>query len=81
MKYLHLIWSNLKRKKVRTTLTFLSILIAFVLFGYTVAIKTAFDMGVSVAVSPSLAVDLYGGTVVFGEPSVFFAIGGSWMSG
>jgi putative ABC transport system permease protein len=56
MKYLHLIWSNLKRKKVRTTLTFLSILIAFVLFGYMVAIKTAFDMGVSVAGADRLIV-------------------------
>jgi putative ABC transport system permease protein len=56
MKYLHLIWSNLKRKKVRTTLTFLSILIAFVLFGYMVAIKTAFDMGVSVVGADRLVV-------------------------
>jgi len=56
MKYLHLIWSNLKRKKVRTLLTFLSILIAFVLFGYMVAIKTAFDMGVSVAGADRLVV-------------------------
>ncbi len=56
MKYLHLIWSNLKRKKVRTTLTLLSILIAFVLFGYMVAIKTAFDMGVSVAGADRLVV-------------------------
>jgi putative ABC transport system permease protein len=56
MKYLHLIWSNLKRKKVRTILTFSSILIAFVLFGYLVAIKTAFDMGVSVAGADRLVV-------------------------
>ena len=33
MKYWHLIWSNLRRKKLRTFLTVLSILIAFVLFG------------------------------------------------
>jgi len=56
MKYAHLIWSNLKRKKVRTTLTFLSILIAFILFGYMVAIKTAFDMGVSVVGEDRLVV-------------------------
>ena len=32
MKFLHLIWSNLKRKKLRTLLTLLSILVAFILF-------------------------------------------------
>jgi putative ABC transport system permease protein len=56
MKYVHLVWSNLKRKKVRTILTFFSILIAFILFGYLVAIKTAFDMGVSVAGADRLIV-------------------------
>jgi cell division protein FtsX len=34
MKFLHLIWSNLKRKKLRTSLTLLSIVVAFVLFGF-----------------------------------------------
>jgi putative ABC transport system permease protein len=49
MKYLHLVWSNLKRKKLRTLLTVLSILVAFVLFGYLAAIKRAFNQGVDVA--------------------------------
>ena len=49
MKYLHLVWSNLKRKKVRTLLTVLSIVVAFVLFGYLAAIKRAFNQGIDVA--------------------------------
>ena len=49
MKYLGLVWSNLKRKKLRTTLTIFSILVAFLLFGYLSAIRQAFSMGVEVA--------------------------------
>ena len=33
MKFFYLTWSNLKRKKFRTLLTLLSIVVAFVLFG------------------------------------------------
>lgn len=49
MKYVGLIFSSLKRKKLRTVLTLLSILVAFVLFGYLAAIRTAFNQGVEVA--------------------------------
>ena len=49
MKFLYLIWSNLGRKKMRTALTILSILVAFLLFGYLTAVKTAFSQGVDVA--------------------------------
>lgn len=49
MKYAQLILSNFKRHKTRTILTILSIVVAFILFGYLVAIRKAFDMGVSVA--------------------------------
>jgi len=49
MKFLHLIWSNLKRKKLRTLLTMLSILVAFILYGYLSAIARALDQGVSLA--------------------------------
>lgn len=49
MKYLTLILSNLKRKKLRTTLTALSILVAFVLFGFLAAVRVAFNQGVDVA--------------------------------
>jgi len=56
MKFLHLIWSNLKRRKLRSLLTFLSILIAFLLYGYLAAIKTAFSAGVSVAGADRLVI-------------------------
>ena len=39
MKFFYLTWSNLKRKKFRTLLTLLSIVVAFVLFGFLSAIK------------------------------------------
>jgi putative ABC transport system permease protein len=48
MKFLHLIWSNLKRRKLRTGLTLLSILVAFVLFGLLAAITQALSGGISV---------------------------------
>ena len=49
MKFLYLIWSNLKRKKLRTVLTLLSIMVAFVLFGFLSAIKHALAGGVTLA--------------------------------
>ena len=49
MKYLYLVWSNLMRKKVRTLLTLLSILVAFLLFGYLGAIRQGFSQGIDVA--------------------------------
>jgi hypothetical protein len=49
MKFFPLIWSNLRRRKLRTALTLLSVLVAFVLFGYLSAIGRALDQGVSVA--------------------------------
>jgi putative ABC transport system permease protein len=49
MKYLYLVWSNLKRAKMRTSLTLLSIIVAFMLFGYLGAIKQAFNQGIDVA--------------------------------
>jgi putative ABC transport system permease protein len=56
MKYLALIWSNLKRKKMRTILTFLSIMVAFLLFGYLAAIKQGFSQGIDVAGADRLIV-------------------------
>jgi putative ABC transport system permease protein len=49
VRFLPLIWSNLRRKKLRTTLTLLSIIVAFVLFGYLSAIRQALVGGVSLA--------------------------------
>lgn len=56
MKYLYLVWSNLKRRKLRTLLTVLSILVAFMLFGYLSAIRQGFNQGVSVAGADRLVV-------------------------
>ena len=49
MRFLPLIWSNLRRKRVRTIFTLLSILVAFLLFGYLGAVSNAFDLGVKIA--------------------------------
>jgi len=56
MKYLYLVWSNLKRRKLRTLLTLLSIMVAFLLFGYLGAIRQAFSQGVDVAGADRLIV-------------------------
>jgi putative ABC transport system permease protein len=45
MKYLHLIWAALFRRKTRTFLTLVSIIAAFLLFGMLDAVRTAFDSG------------------------------------
>ena len=49
MKFAHLIWGNLKRKKLRTALTLLSILVAFLLFGVLCAVKQGLVGGVELA--------------------------------
>jgi len=56
MKFMHLIWGNLMRKKLRTSLTLLSILVAFVLFGFLCAIKQALVGGVELAGADRLIV-------------------------
>jgi len=56
MKYFYLVFSSLKRKKLRTLLTMLSIMVAFLLFGYLTAIRQAFDAGVEVAGADRLIV-------------------------
>jgi len=56
MKFLFLIWSNLKRKKLRTILTVMSILVAFLLYGFLCAIKEALTAGVSMAGADRLIV-------------------------
>jgi putative ABC transport system permease protein len=49
MKFGGLLLANFKRHRLRTALTILSIIAAFVLFGYLAAIRKAFQMGASVA--------------------------------
>jgi putative ABC transport system permease protein len=56
MRFLHLIWGNLRRKKLRTSLTILSILVAFVLFGFLSAIRQALTGGVSLEGADRLVV-------------------------
>src|SRR5262245_12186704 len=56
MKFLALISSNLKRKKLRTVLTLLSILVAFLLFGLLSALKLALTGGVNLADANRLVV-------------------------
>lgn len=43
MKYLHLIWAALFRRKTRTILTLVSIVTAFLLFGMLDAVRSGFD--------------------------------------
>jgi putative ABC transport system permease protein len=56
MKFFPLVWSNLKRRKARTLFTLLSILVAFLLFGYLAAIRKAFNAGVEVSGADRLLV-------------------------
>lgn len=43
MKYLHLVWASLFRRKTRTLLTLVSIIAAFLLFGLLDAVRTSFS--------------------------------------
>jgi putative ABC transport system permease protein len=56
MKYLALVLANLRRKKVRTTLTIGSFAAALFLFGLLVAVRGAFNQGVEVAGADRLIV-------------------------
>ncbi len=56
MKYVSLVWSNLKRKKLRTSLTMLSIFVAFLLFGLLCTIKESFTGGIALAGADRLIV-------------------------
>jgi putative ABC transport system permease protein len=56
MKFLPLIWTSLGRRKIRTLLTLLSIVVAFILYGYLSAIGRALDQGVSMAGADRLMV-------------------------
>lgn len=56
MKYLGLIWRNAWRKKIRTSLTILSVLVAFLLYALLSAIGYAFRSGQDVAAAERLIV-------------------------
>ena len=56
MKYFRLIWKNAWRKKIRTSLTILSVFVAFLLFALLSAIGFAFRGGADVASAERLIV-------------------------
>jgi putative ABC transport system permease protein len=56
MKYFPLVWAQLWRSKARTWLTFLSIVVAFLLFGLLQSIAGAFEAGVRLAADDQLMV-------------------------
>lgn len=56
MGFLPLIFANLKRRKLRTFLTIGSIAVAFLLFGFLSAVKTALSQGIDVAGADRLIV-------------------------
>jgi len=49
VKYLHLVWAALLRRKTRTVLTILSVLVAFLLFGLLDGVRAAFNAGETLA--------------------------------
>jgi putative ABC transport system permease protein len=49
MKYLPLVWASLRRRPLRTVFTFLSILVAFMLFGILEALRYGFIGGIDAA--------------------------------
>jgi len=56
MKFFPLVWAMLWRSKARTWLTFLSIVVAFLLFGLLQSVTTAFEAGVRLAADDRLMV-------------------------
>ena len=56
MRYLHLIWKNLWRRKLRTLFTLLAALFTFALFGVLIATNVAFGMGVDISGADRLVV-------------------------
>lgn len=56
MKYLHLLTSNLFRKKIRTTLTIGSFAVALFLFGLLAVVRGAFNQGLDVAGADRLVI-------------------------
>lgn len=56
MKYIGLVWRSVWRKKIRTSLTILSVLVAFLLFALLSAIAYAFRAGADVAAADRLVV-------------------------
>ncbi len=56
MKFVRLIFANLRRKKIRTTLTALSFVVALFLFGLLAIVRGAFNQGIQIAGADRLVV-------------------------
>jgi putative ABC transport system permease protein len=56
MKYRHLLFSNLSRKKIRTTLTIGSFAVALFLFGLLAVVRGAFNQGLEIAGADRLVI-------------------------
>jgi putative ABC transport system permease protein len=77
LKYLPLVLAGLWRKPVRTILTFLSIVVAFILFGIMASIESGFDRQVDAARLDRLYVDArYGGPLPMAYMSRIQAVPG-----
>ena len=91
MKNLWLVWSNLKRRKLRTGFTIAAIAVAFLLFGLLIAAKRAFTGGVELAgqdrlvvqhkVSIVLSMPISYGQRIATVPGVAAVTHSSWMGG
>jgi putative ABC transport system permease protein len=91
MKFLAVVASNLKRKKLRTLLTLLSIAVAFFLFGLLCALKAALAGGVSMAgadrlitrhkVSIIQAIPISYRTRIAAIPGITGIVSQSWFGG
>jgi putative ABC transport system permease protein len=49
MKFLPLVWAAIMRKPAQTVLTFLSVTVAFILFGLTIGLNATFEMDLELA--------------------------------
>jgi putative ABC transport system permease protein len=91
MKYFSLVWNNLKRKKLRTSLTLLSIFVAFLLYGLLCTVKEAFTGGIALAgadrlivrhkVSLIMNLPVNYGARMEGVPGVISAAHFTWFNG
>ena len=91
MKYFPLVWAGLTRKKLRTLFTFLSVIVAFLLFGLLQGVNAAFSQGVEGAhldrlvvqgkVSMTDQLPLAFGTRIASVPGVSGVTYGTWFGG
>ena len=48
-RWLPLVWANMKRRKLRFAFTFISILLAFIMFGMLDALRTSLSQAINLA--------------------------------